>query len=100
MKFCAFGFLLLGLIVVLFLAPFLVLFVVFVAAPAVFGLWISLTNWSPFRDSQSFIGLKNYIDLFTPGSATSLMSLQKSRMAAMERWPYMMPPAQIVSPTH
>lgn len=55
----------------LFLAPFLVLFIVFVAAPAVFGLWISLTNWSPFRDSQSFIGLKNYIDLFTPGSATS-----------------------------
>jgi multiple sugar transport system permease protein len=55
----------------LFLAPFLILFVVFVAAPAVFGLWISLTNWSPFRASQSFVGLKNYIDLFTPGSATS-----------------------------
>jgi multiple sugar transport system permease protein len=55
----------------LFLAPFLILFAVFVAAPAVFGLWISLTNWSPFRVSQSFVGLKNYIDLFTPGSATS-----------------------------
>jgi multiple sugar transport system permease protein len=55
----------------LFLAPFLVLFIVFVAAPAVFGLWISLTNWSPFRASQSFVGLKNYIELFTPGSATS-----------------------------
>jgi multiple sugar transport system permease protein len=55
----------------LFLAPFLILFIVFVAAPAVFGLWISLTNWSPFRASQSFVGLKNYIDLFTPGSATS-----------------------------
>jgi multiple sugar transport system permease protein len=55
----------------LFLAPFLILFTVFVAAPAVFGLWISLTNWSPFRVSQSFVGLKNYIDLFTPGSATS-----------------------------
>jgi multiple sugar transport system permease protein len=55
----------------LFLAPFLILFAVFVAAPAVFGLWISLTNWSPFRVNQSFVGLKNYIDLFTPGSATS-----------------------------
>lgn len=55
----------------LFLAPFLVLFLVFVAGPAVFGLWISLTNWSPFRDTQQFIGLKNYIDLFTPDSATS-----------------------------
>ena len=47
------------------------LFIVFVLAPAVFGLWISLTNWSPFRDTQKFIGLQNYIDLFTPGSATS-----------------------------
>ncbi|HEV7812999.1 MAG TPA: sugar ABC transporter permease [Leifsonia sp.] len=55
----------------LFLAPFLILFTVFVAAPALFGLWISLTNWSPFRVSQSFVGLKNYIDLFSPGSATS-----------------------------
>jgi multiple sugar transport system permease protein len=55
----------------LFLAPFLVLFTLFVLAPALFGLWISLTNWSPFRDSQSFIGLQNYFDLFTPGSATS-----------------------------
>lgn len=55
----------------LFLAPFLVLFIVFVLAPAVFGLWISLTNWSPFRATQKFIGLQNYLDLFTPGSATS-----------------------------
>ncbi|TDP98669.1 MULTISPECIES: carbohydrate ABC transporter permease [unclassified Leifsonia] len=55
----------------IFLAPFLILFIVFVLAPAVFGLWISLTNWSPFRATQKFIGLQNYIDLFTPGSATS-----------------------------
>src|SRR6185437_4692776 len=55
----------------LFLAAFLVLFLVFVLAPAVFGRWISLTNWSPFRATQSFVGLKNYIELFTPGSATS-----------------------------
>lgn len=47
------------------------LFLVFVAGPAVFGLWISLTNWSPFRATQKFVGLKNYIDLFTPGSSTS-----------------------------
>jgi multiple sugar transport system permease protein len=55
----------------LFLAPFLVLFGTFVIAPAIFGLWISLTDWSPFRDEQHFIGLQNYIDLFTPGSTTS-----------------------------
>jgi multiple sugar transport system permease protein len=55
----------------LFLAPFLVLFLTFVVAPAIFGLWISVTDWSPFRDIQHFIGLQNYADLFTPGSATS-----------------------------
>jgi len=55
----------------LFLAPFLVLFGTFVIAPAIFGAWISLTDWSPFRDEQSFVGLKNYIDLFTAGSTTS-----------------------------
>jgi multiple sugar transport system permease protein len=55
----------------LFLAPFLVLFLVFVVTPAIFGLWISVTNWSPFRSNQSFVGLRNYIQLFSPGSATS-----------------------------
>ncbi|MFS0866614.1 carbohydrate ABC transporter permease [Microbacterium sp. 179-B 1A2 NHS] len=60
-----------NLIGYLFLAPFLILFVTFVIVPAVFGLWISLTNWSPFRDSQDFVGLKNYLDLFTAGSTTS-----------------------------
>ncbi len=55
----------------LFLSPFLVLFTVFVLAPAVFGLWISLTNWSPFRSEQQFIGLQNFITLFTPGNTTA-----------------------------
>jgi len=55
----------------LFLAPFLILFLTFVVAPAVFGLWMSLTNWSPFRDVQDFVGLQNYIDLFTPGTISS-----------------------------
>lgn len=60
-----------ALIAYLFLAPFLVLFLTFVVAPAIFGVWMSLTNWSPFRDVQDFVGLQNYIDLFTPGSVTS-----------------------------
>ncbi|WP_028045236.1 carbohydrate ABC transporter permease [Cellulomonas sp. URHE0023] len=55
----------------LFLAPFLVLFTMFVLAPAVFGLWISVTDWSPFRDVQHFVGLQNYVDLFTAGTTTS-----------------------------
>ena len=55
----------------LFLAPFLVLFVTFVAGPGIFGIWMSLTNWSPFRDVQQFVGFQNYIDLFTPGNVLS-----------------------------
>jgi multiple sugar transport system permease protein len=55
----------------LFLAPFLILFLMFIVTPAIFGLWMSLTDWSPFRDVQNFVGLQNYIDLFTPGTVTS-----------------------------
>ena len=56
----------------LFLAPFLLLFFgSFIVAPGVFGVWMSLTNWSPFREVQDFVGLQNYIDLFTPGTVTS-----------------------------
>lgn len=52
----------------LFLAPYLVLFVTFVAVPAVFGLWISLHDWDYMLDSQIFVGLGNYADLFDPSS--------------------------------
>ncbi len=55
----------------LFLAPFLLLFGSFIVAPGIFGVWMSLTNWSPFREVQDFVGLQNYIDLFTPGTVTS-----------------------------
>jgi multiple sugar transport system permease protein len=55
----------------LFLAPFLILFLVFVVAPAIYGLWISLHTWNPLLPLQPWVGLKNYIDLFTPGSLTS-----------------------------
>lgn len=52
----------------LFLAPYLLLFVTFVAVPAVFGLWISLHDWDYMLDSQLFVGLGNYADLFDPTS--------------------------------
>lgn len=52
----------------LFLAPYLLLFVTFVVVPAVFGLWISLHDWDYMLDSQIFVGLGNYADLFDPSS--------------------------------
>lgn len=60
-----------ALIAYLFLAPFLILFGVFLLAPAVYGLWISLHVWNPLLTDHPFVGLQNYIDLFTPGSLTS-----------------------------
>ncbi len=54
-----------------FLGPYLVLFGTFVVAPIVYGLWISLHQWDFLLPGKPFVGLQNYIDLFTPGSTTS-----------------------------
>ena len=56
----------------LFMVPYLVLFVVFVLVPAVFGIWISLHNWDYLLPGKPWVGLKNYADLFTPNSANSV----------------------------
>ncbi len=43
----------------LFMAPYLVLFVVFVAIPVVYGLWISLHNWDYLLPGKHCVGLDN-----------------------------------------
>jgi multiple sugar transport system permease protein len=53
----------------LFLAPYLVLFTLFVAIPVLYGLWMSLHNWDQFLDEKPWAGLSNYTELFRPGSA-------------------------------
>jgi multiple sugar transport system permease protein len=59
-----------GIVPWLFLAPFLVLFGVFVIAPAVLGLWISLHQWDYTLPGKPFVGLENYARLVTPDSVT------------------------------
>jgi multiple sugar transport system permease protein len=54
----------------LFLAPYLVLFIGFVLAPIVLGLWMSLHSWDFTLPNKPFVGLDNYRDLFEPGSIT------------------------------
>ncbi len=49
----------------LFLAPYLVVFGLFVAAPAVYGLWISLHSWDYLLPGKPFVGLENYAELFS-----------------------------------
>lgn len=53
----------------LFLAPYLVLFLVFGLAPIVFGLWLSLHQWDLQLPNRPFLGLDNYRDLFSSDSA-------------------------------
>jgi multiple sugar transport system permease protein len=55
----------------LFLIPYLALFVLFVLAPILYGLWISLHDWDFLLPGKPFVGLQNYVDLFTPGSTTA-----------------------------
>jgi multiple sugar transport system permease protein len=52
----------------IFLAPYLVLFVGFVLAPAVYGFWISLHDYDYTLPGKPFVGLDNYGKLFSPDS--------------------------------
>src|SRR5919107_3590619 len=54
-----------------FMAPYLVLFFIFVLAPVIYGVWISLHNYDYLLPGKPWVGLQNYVDLFTPGSTTS-----------------------------
>lgn len=47
-----------------FVSPWLVGFIVFVAAPMIASLWLSFTDWDSFQ-TPNFIGLANYVTLFT-----------------------------------
>lgn len=44
----------------LFIAPYLILFTVFLAVPVVFGFWISLHDWHVLGRSHPFVGVDNY----------------------------------------
>lgn len=52
----------------LFLAPYLVLFIGFVAIPAIYGIWISLHEYDYLLPKRPWSGLSNYINLFTADS--------------------------------
>ncbi|WP_322409693.1 sugar ABC transporter permease [Microbacterium invictum] len=67
----------------LFLAPYLLLFTGFVIIPVVLGLWMSLHQWDYTLPLKPFVGLDNYIDLFTPGSTTSGIFWQAMQATAI-----------------
>ncbi len=53
-----------GLAALAFLAPYLVFFVLFLAYPFFWGIWISLHDWELVGTLRNFIGLANYLDMF------------------------------------
>jgi multiple sugar transport system permease protein len=53
----------------LFLLPYMVLFVVFVLVPGVFGIYISLHDWDYMLPVKPFVAFQNYANLFDPASA-------------------------------
>lgn len=52
----------------LLLAPYLMLFIMFVLIPAVYGFWVSLHQWDFMLPSKPWVGMQNYADLFDPNS--------------------------------
>ncbi|MEP6697134.1 MAG: sugar ABC transporter permease [Pseudonocardiales bacterium] len=54
----------------LFLAPYMVLFTVFILLPVLLGIWISLHAWDFTLPGKPWIGLDNYKDLFSSSSST------------------------------
>ena len=80
----------------LFLAPYLVLFTVFILLPAVYGLWVSLHSWDYLLPGKPWVGLQNYADLFTPGSVISSDFWQS--MAATGKFTLFSVPFLIVLP--
>jgi multiple sugar transport system permease protein len=51
-------------------SPYLLLLLLFVLGPGVFGIWISLHDWDFMLPQKPFIGLQNYLDLFDAQSVT------------------------------
>ncbi len=54
-----------NLFMMTFVLPALVFLIAIKLIPAVLGLWYSLTNWNGISPAYKFIGLENFIEIFT-----------------------------------
>ncbi|MBD2868047.1 carbohydrate ABC transporter permease [Paenibacillus arenilitoris] len=55
----------------LFILPYLAAFCVFLLFPILYGVFISLHNFELLSTEHEFVGLANYIEIFTPGTYLS-----------------------------
>lgn len=54
-----------GVSLILFIAPFTILFILFFIYPLTKGLFLSFTNWNGISEKMTFNGIDNYMELFT-----------------------------------
>ena len=66
----------------LFLLPALCLFVAVLIAPIIMSFYYSLTEWNGFTTPE-FIGLKNYVELFTSKSINISRALKNAFLLAL-----------------
>ena len=52
-----------------FLIPALTIFVTLFLLPSIIGLFLSFTNWNVMSENIKFIGLRNYVEIFTDSSS-------------------------------
>jgi len=55
----------------LYLLPYGVFFLAFVVYPVLYGLWVSTHRWDPLAETQPFVGLEFYQNLFNSGTPQS-----------------------------
>src|SRR5918997_5598979 len=54
---------------ILFVAPALVVYLVFMVYPFLYTVYLSLTNWNGVDPDKDFVGLANYVRMFGDGAA-------------------------------
>ena len=52
------------LLFLLFAGPTMLLFIIFIAIPFVYGLYLTLTSWNGYSAVKEFVGLQNYSGIF------------------------------------
>lgn len=52
-------------LIIPYLLPAVALYIIFFIGPAIYGVWISFHKWSGFTKDMDFVGLKNYLKIFS-----------------------------------
>ena len=47
-----------------FAGPSMILFVMFVIVPFIYGIYLTMTNWDGFSSTKEFVGFRNYVNIF------------------------------------